>query len=243
VEASARPTDGVVCFARLYRQVTESVSAELERTAFANPPFLERLDIMFANLFFAALEAHERDPARAPSAWAPLFSARSRRGIAPLQFALAGMNAHINGDLPVALVATCEEHGVELRAGSPEHADFGLVNTLLARVEAQVKASYLTGPVATIDRILHASTGSTTSSRCGTLVVRAKRRGPMQRRSGPFAARRACGPNSSAPSIGWSVSRAVAWSFLRTRCSGGWRACFVGESPSAAPDKFAGCRT
>jgi len=85
----------------------------------------------------------------------PLFSARSQQGIAPLQFALAGMNAHINRDLPVALVATCEELGLELRARSPEHADFKLVNGLLARVEAQVKASYLTGPVAMFDRLLH----------------------------------------------------------------------------------------
>ncbi|MDQ1495835.1 MAG: hypothetical protein QOG69_2318 [Actinomycetota bacterium] len=155
VEASAGRTDGVVCFARLYRQVTETVNAELARTAFANPPFLERLDIVFANLFFTALEAQERDPARAPAAWAPLFSARAQHGIAPLQFAFAGMNAHINRDLPVALVATCEELGVELRAGSAEHTDFRLVNGLLARVEAQVKASYLTGPVAMIDRLLH----------------------------------------------------------------------------------------
>ena len=155
MEASARRSDGVVCFARLYREVTETVNAELAQTAFANPPFLERLDIAFANLFFTALEAQERDPALAPAAWVPLFSARSQYGIAPLQFAFAGMNAHINRDLPVALVATCEELGVELRAGSPEHTDFRLVNGLLAHVEAQVKASYLTGPVAMVDRLLH----------------------------------------------------------------------------------------
>jgi len=122
VEAASRPADGVACFARLYRQVSEGVNAELARSSFADRRFLERLDVRFANLFFGALEGYERDRARAPSACLPLFAARSRRGIAPLQFALAGMNAHINRDLPIALVATCE--GPELRRGSPEHSDF-----------------------------------------------------------------------------------------------------------------------
>jgi Family of unknown function (DUF5995) len=96
-----------------------------------------------------------RDPARVPSRWAPLFAERARRGIAPLQFAFAGMNAHINGDLPLALVTTCEERGVELSSESAQHSDFELVNGLLARVEARLKSGYLTGFVATVDRILH----------------------------------------------------------------------------------------
>ena len=78
-----------------------------------------------------------------PHAHGCRFEARSRRGIAPLQFALAGMNAHINRDLPVALVTTCEELGLELRADSPQHSDYIHVNDVLEQVEAQVKAPYL----------------------------------------------------------------------------------------------------
>jgi hypothetical protein len=122
---------------------------------FAGPQFVERLDVVFAGLFFDALDAYERDPAAVPPAWAPLFGARSRRGIAPLQFALAGMNAHINRDLPLALVATCEELVVDLRPGLPERSDYDRVNDVLARVETEVKASYLTGWIASVDRILH----------------------------------------------------------------------------------------
>jgi Family of unknown function (DUF5995) len=151
VEASAKPADGVVCFARLYREVTESIANDLGTGAFAATPFLARLDAVFAELFFAVVDKR----ARPPSAWAPLFADRARRGIAPLQFALAGMNAHINRDLPVAIVTTCEERGVEPRQDSPEHADFERVNDILVRVEAKVKASYLTGFVAAVDRILH----------------------------------------------------------------------------------------
>jgi hypothetical protein len=155
IEASAPRSDGVACFARLYREVTEGIEAELGRNAFADAAFLQRLDVAFAGIFFAALEAYERSPADAPSRWLPLFAARRRRGIAPIQFAFAGMNAHINGDLPLALVATCDAAGVELREGSAEHSDYERVNALLAQVEARVKASYLSGPVAAIDRLVH----------------------------------------------------------------------------------------
>ncbi len=155
VEASAPASDGVVCFARLYREVTEGVRAELTREGFADTSFLEALDVQFAELFFSALDFYGREPARTPPAWVPLFAQRSRRGIAPLQFALAGMNAHINRDLPVALVTTCRELGLELREGSREHADFERVDALLAQVEKRVKSSYLTGWLAWVDRLVH----------------------------------------------------------------------------------------
>src|SRR5881394_4458405 len=118
IEGSAPSADGVVCFARLYLSVTEDVGADLTGRGFADNRFLETLDVHFAGLFFSALESYDRDPGGTPSAWVPLFAQRSHRGIAPLQFALAGMNAHINRDLPVALVTTCHELGLEPGEGS-----------------------------------------------------------------------------------------------------------------------------
>jgi Family of unknown function (DUF5995) len=156
IEASAPSTDGVVCFARLYREVTEGVAAELAAgQGFADSHFLETLDVRFAELFFSALESYGSDPGSTPSAWVPLFAHRSQRGVAPLQFALAGMNAHINRDLPVALVTTCRELGVGLGDESREHHDFERVDSLLAKVEAHVKSAYVTGWLAWIDRIVH----------------------------------------------------------------------------------------
>lgn len=155
IEASAPPSDGVVCFARLYREVTEGVGAEVAGGVFADSRFLEALDVRFADLFFSALESYGRDPVGTPSAWIPLFAQRAERGVAPLQFALAGMNAHINRDLPVALVATCRELGVGLGESSREHSDFERVDSLLAKVEAHVKSAYVTGWLAWIDRIVH----------------------------------------------------------------------------------------
>ena len=149
--ADASHTDGVSAFARLYLAVTEGVEANLASATFQDPAFLTRLDVVFASLFFDALDA----PASTPRAWVPLFEARSNRRIAPLQFALAGVNAHINRDLPIALVSACTELGVELRIGSPEHADFEAVNALLAQTLERVKAQFLTGWVRVVDRLLH----------------------------------------------------------------------------------------
>ena len=158
LQAIAAPlsrSDGIACFTQLYLAVTEGVQTRLDGLSFGDPRFLARLDIVFADLFFAAFDAFQRDPAQTPRAWLPLLEARSRSGIAPLQFALAGMNAHINRDLPVALVATCQELGLDPDRGSVQHADFERVNGLLASVETQVKQQYLSGRLRSIDRHLH----------------------------------------------------------------------------------------
>ena len=148
-------SDGIACFTRLYLSVTQGVQDRLAGLTFADPRFLAHLDVVFADLFFDALDAAKSDPSHLPRAWAPIVKARSARGIAPLQFALAGMSAHINRDLPIALVATCRELGIDLEEGSPQHADYVRVNGVLAKIEEQVKAQYLTGWLVRLDRLVH----------------------------------------------------------------------------------------
>ena len=155
IESSASPSNGVACFARLYREVTESVNAELAQDTVADGRFITHLDVCFAGLFFSALDAYRSKPGSEPSAWRPLFAGQSAHGVAPLQFALAGMNAHINRDLPVALVTTCRELALDLSESTPEHADFVRINTLLAQVEQKIKRSYVTGWLAGVDRLVH----------------------------------------------------------------------------------------
>jgi hypothetical protein len=151
IQAPLARADGVGCFTRLYLDVTHAVQSQLATTTFADPSFLARLDVVFAGLYLDAFDAHARNPRRVPRAWAPLFDRRDRRGIAPLQFALAGMNAHINRDLPLALVACWREVGV-----SPtDQSDFNRVNDVLGRVEGVVKERYLSGPLRILDRLVH----------------------------------------------------------------------------------------
>jgi hypothetical protein len=133
--------DGVRAFNGLYTMVTAAIIDAEENGSFTNSTFLKALDVQFANLFFAAASAW-RSGGAVPRAWAPLFNATSRTDIHPLQFALAGMNAHINRDLPVALVKTFTASGVALRRDGPEHEDYERVNDILAGVEVAAKANF-----------------------------------------------------------------------------------------------------
>jgi hypothetical protein len=151
IERELPPSDGLWWFNRLYLRVTLAVRSAVTTTAFRDPAFLERLDIVFANQYFDAVAAGDVDPRAAPGAWRPLFECRRHRGIRPIQFALAGMNAHINRDLPDGIVTTCVAAG-----GAPEqpgirYDDFTRVNGLLEAVEAEIKPEFSTGLVGVVD--------------------------------------------------------------------------------------------
>ncbi len=154
VEDALPEGDGVRAFTRLYRAVTEAVDERVRPGTFADAAFTRWLDVVFANLYFRALRAHVLGPKRPPRAWAALFEARSRTGIAPIQFALAGMNAHINRDLPLALVETCRARRVVPARHGPQHADFRAIDPLLAETEARVRAEFATGLVGWADEAL-----------------------------------------------------------------------------------------
>lgn len=134
------PRDGVACFNRMYLQVTELVGQNLVDGFFEDNTFIERLDVIFAKLYFRNVDAVESGQ-RADPSWQPLFDARSNRVVWPIQFAFAGMNAHINHDLPLAVVATCKEFGRDPDT-TPVHADYQRVNELLAKVESEVRQSF-----------------------------------------------------------------------------------------------------
>jgi hypothetical protein len=133
--------DGAAVFNRMYLTVTEKVAAGLETAdVFRDDAFMAALDVTFAHMWLRAYDA----PADAvPKAWAPLFERRHDRDLLPVQFAVAGMNAHIAHDLPVAVVRTCRRLDV-----SPDdpgvREDYEAVNDLLAQCESEVRRSFLT---------------------------------------------------------------------------------------------------
>ena len=146
--------DGLACFNRMYLEVTKAVGADLAQGFFADAAFMTRLDVTFANLYFAAAEV-AGTPAAVPAAWRPLAELRGAAGVEPIQFALAGMNAHINHDLPVAVVATCTELGTSPGAGA-HYADFQKVDALLDAEEEAIRRSFETTVEQTVDRHLQA---------------------------------------------------------------------------------------
>jgi hypothetical protein len=147
--------DGVRAFVTLYRAVTEDVHALVGPAGeYGDPRFVRWLDVVFAGQFFRALRDAGRRPASVSKAWEPLFQARRRRKIAPIQFALAGMNAHINRDLPLALVQTWKARRIEPSRAGVQYGDYTRINALLEQTEDRVKADLLTGPLGHIDRSL-----------------------------------------------------------------------------------------
>ena len=94
--------DGIVCFSGLYRTITQTIDV----TPYEDRDFLVRLDLEFARRYFDALRAYAVDRGTAPRPWRMLFDARSNPEIERVQFAAAGVNAHINYDLAAALLTT-----------------------------------------------------------------------------------------------------------------------------------------
>lgn len=144
--------NGLAYFNRLYLTVTQTVRAASESQQFENSVFLERLDVTFAGLYFEAA-ATLHNGAACPMAWRPLIS-RCQQAHAPVQFALAGMNAHINHDLPLAVVRTCAEFGLAPEPGTPQHTDYKRVNELLRAVEPQVAEWFKSGLIADLEDVI-----------------------------------------------------------------------------------------
>ncbi len=158
IAAALPPADGIACFNHLYLGVTENVAARVGRGYFADDAAMARMDVVFANHYFAALRAFADDASSAPRSWAPLFEARSDTRIAPLAFALAGMNAHINHDLGCTVFELAVADGAPPIRGSVAHADYLRINEVLGATIDDAKAALLprdpAGIVAAVDAVM-----------------------------------------------------------------------------------------
>jgi len=154
IGASLPAADGFACFNRMYLDVMRQIDSRLSQGFFADPAFMTQLDVEFANLYFAAADV-AADPAAVPVAWRPLAERRAAPGIESVQFALAGMNAHINHDLPLALASTCAALATAPDA-DPHRADYQKVDQLLDAAEQSIRQSFESAPEITVDRHLSA---------------------------------------------------------------------------------------
>ncbi len=85
----------------------------------------------------------------------PAFLQRAQPGIEPIQFALTGMNAHINHDLPIAVTTTCTALSTSPPAGA-HLADYQKVDQLLDAAEQSIRQSFESAPELAADRHLAA---------------------------------------------------------------------------------------
>ena len=126
--------DGLKWFNKLYLMVTQEIDSQPPPNGWEDPTWLTRLDVVFAGFYFAAIAGALQQNADTPSSWDALFEARNRTGVDRIQFALAGMNAHINHDLALTLLQTDDQLHLTPALQSPEHDDYERVNGLLETV-------------------------------------------------------------------------------------------------------------
>lgn len=126
LEAVLPAGDALSAFNRLYLTVARTVSTSISAGGFTDAEFLRRLEVNFANRYFEMLRRvfFPTEKARIGVAWEPLLSSRRTSGISADRFALAGMHAHLNHELCLAIVRTCEERAITPEKGSPQHLDY-----------------------------------------------------------------------------------------------------------------------
>jgi Family of unknown function (DUF5995) len=102
-------------FLGTYLRTTEAVGAAVDAGSFEDPEWVERWDVVFAELYLEAHDADQADAARdteedaahdnpqVPRPWRLAFDAPPE--LAALRHVLLGINAHVNYDLPQAMLA------------------------------------------------------------------------------------------------------------------------------------------
>ncbi|MER6351028.1 DUF5995 family protein [Streptomyces sp. NPDC001634] len=130
--------DGVAVFNRVYLAVTQEVDRRLDDGDFADGRAATTLDVRFAERYLSVAE-----DGPVPACWRPLFQFRRHPGVRPLQFALAGINAHIGHDLALAVVDACRTLGCE---PADLEDEFDHVGDILVSLEERIREDLMPGP-------------------------------------------------------------------------------------------------
>ena len=89
-------------FLETYRRTTLAVATAIEDGSFEDPDWVEHWDVAFADLYLSALD-RDLEGGAVPRPWRLAFDAPE--SLPALRHVLLGINAHINYDLPQALLA------------------------------------------------------------------------------------------------------------------------------------------
>jgi hypothetical protein len=127
-------------FLSTYQRTTIAVGKAIDDGVFEDGPWVEQWDVAFARLYVDALDA-DLAGRRAPRPWRLAFGAPA--DLKPLQHVLLGINAHINYDLPQALLAVISDADfedpalMERRRGDHERID-GVLSSRVAAEDAEL---------------------------------------------------------------------------------------------------------
>jgi Family of unknown function (DUF5995) len=131
IDQTLADTDGLKWFNRMYLMVTQAVDVNPPDDGWKDANWLLALDVVFAGFYLRAIAGYLSGDEAVPISWQVLMEARYNQGVDRIQFAVAGMNAHINHDLALALLATDAQTNVIPAPGSPQYLDYQAVNGLL----------------------------------------------------------------------------------------------------------------
>lgn len=125
-------TDASGFFPALYSRVTSRIGTAVADGTFGDGPALDRFATRFASFYVDAV----RDPADRPRSWTAAWDVATDQRLLIVQHLLLGINAHVNHDLALAVVAAADERGdiVSIRP------DFDAVNDVLATAYIDVIA-------------------------------------------------------------------------------------------------------
>jgi hypothetical protein len=123
-----------------YLRSTRAVMEDAAAGEFTDPEWADRWGIAFAQLYMDAFDAWEGGE-ETPGPWQVAFDVSQNSNVPPVRHALLGINAHINYDLPQALLAVIsddefdDEAAMAVRAADHAHVD----SILVARVPGEDK--------------------------------------------------------------------------------------------------------
>ena len=130
-------------FNRLYRAITESVLERLYAGSFADPAFLSRLDVEFAARYFDALRQWGDARNGCPRVWKVMLGRVGGPQTSAPASASAGINAHLNFDLPFALVTTFDHLGCDPIDDGDQHHDYLQIAEIFAEAVPGLQAGCL----------------------------------------------------------------------------------------------------
>jgi hypothetical protein len=122
--------DGLKWFNGLYLAVTQAIEARVNAGGSVDGAWLAGPDVRFAQLYFGAVQSALTGAWRL-DCWKAVFSVHDHVQIATIQFALAGMNAHINHDLCLAIDTTRKATNIAPLHGTAQYSDYTSLNLTL----------------------------------------------------------------------------------------------------------------
>jgi hypothetical protein len=141
-------------FHATYQRTTVAVAEGLRSGGFLDAGWVEKWDVAFAGLYLDALQ-DALAGRRASRPWEVAFSAPA--GLPPLRHVLLGMNAHINYDLPQALLAVItDDDFADPALLARREADHRAIDDILtSRVSAEGdELAAISGPGSSLDRLI-----------------------------------------------------------------------------------------